>query len=125
MSYWVTISSLLVRYSGTSSLSGCGAITTPAAWTPALRAIPSRRRATSSTSPTRGSFWLAWANPGSMRMASASEMFRTLGTILVMRSTSAKLMSSTRPTSLMAARAPSVPMVMICATCSRPYFSVT
>ena len=32
-------------------------------------------------------------------------------------------MSSTRPTSLIAARAPSVLKVMICATCSRPYFS--
>ena len=42
-----------------------------------------------------------------------------------MRSTSPKPMSSTRPTSLMAARAPRVPKVMICATCSRPYFSVT
>src|SRR5258708_2480644 len=34
-------------------------------------------------------------------------------------------MSRARPTSLIAARAPSVPNVMICATCSRPYFSVT
>ena len=50
---------------------------------------------------------------------------RLVGTSLVMRSTSPKLMSSTRPTSLMAALAPKVPKVMICATCSRPYFSVT
>ena len=32
------------------------------------------------------------------------------------------VMSSARPTSLIAARAPCVPKVMICATCSRPYF---
>ncbi len=87
--------------------------------------MPSSRRAASSTSATRGSFWLACANPGSILMAFSSEMFNTFGTSFVSRSTSAKLISSTRPTSLIAARAPSVPMVTICATCSRPYFSVT
>ena len=41
MSKAVTISSFLVRYSGTSSVSGRGEITTPAACTPALRTRPS------------------------------------------------------------------------------------
>ena len=56
MSNCVTISSRFVLYSGTSSLSGCGEITTPAACTEQLRARPSRRSATFSTSSTRGSF---------------------------------------------------------------------
>ncbi len=50
MSNCVTISSRLVLYSGTSSFSGCGEITTPAACTEQLRARPSRRSATFNTS---------------------------------------------------------------------------
>ena len=46
MSYCVTISSLFVLYSGTSSFSGCGEITTPAACTEQLRARPSSCSAT-------------------------------------------------------------------------------
>ena len=64
MSYCVTISSRFVLYSGTSSFSGCGEITTPAACTEQLRASPSSRSATSSTSSTRGSFLRASAKPG-------------------------------------------------------------
>ena len=58
-------------------------------------------------------------------MASFSVIFSCFGTSFEMRSTSAKLISSTRPTSLIAALAANVPNVMIWATCSRPYFSVT
>ena len=47
-----------------------GEITTPAACTPALRAMPSRRSATSSTSSTRGSLLAASSKPGSFSMAS-------------------------------------------------------
>ena len=85
----LTISSLFVRYSGTSSCNGCGAITTPAACTEALRHIPSILRATSSTSATRWSFFAASPRPGSIFIAWSSVMFSTPGIILVSRSTSA------------------------------------
>ncbi len=52
-------------------------------------------------------------------------MFSVGGIIFAIRSTSAYGISSTRPTSLIAALAAIVPNVMICATFSRPYFSVT
>ena len=48
-----------------------------------------------------------------------------VGTIFARRSTSAYGISIARPTSLMAAFAAIVPKVIICATLSRPYFSVT
>ena len=47
MLYWVVISSLFDLYSGTSSTSGFGAITTPAAWVEAWRERPSSRFAVS------------------------------------------------------------------------------
>ena len=52
-------------------------------------------------------------------------MPRSAGTILAMRSLSAKERSSTRDTSRTTAFAFIVPKVMICATFSRPYFWVT
>ena len=125
ISYWVTISSLFVLYKGTISRSGCGDITTPAACTDALRDMPSSFNATFSTSRTRGSRLASDSKPGSCANASFSLMFNVGGTSLVSLSTSAKVMSSTRPTSFNAALELSVPNVMICATCSRPYFSVT
>jgi len=85
--------------------------------------MPSSRRAASSTSATAG-LLAGLREPRSILMAFSSEMFNTFGTSFVSRSTSAKLISSTAHVLNRRPR-PSVPMVTICATCSRPYFSVT
>ena len=57
MSNWVVMSAVLPLKSGTRSVSGCGEMTTPAAWVEAWRGVPSRRREMSSSSLTLGSFW--------------------------------------------------------------------
>ncbi len=57
MSYWVVRSIVAPLNSGTKLVSGSGAITTPAAWVEAWRVVPSRRRETSISSLTLGSFW--------------------------------------------------------------------
>ncbi len=125
MSKAVTISSFLVLCSGTSSVSGLGEITTPAAWTPELRTMPSSLFAVSINSRIWPSFSMASRSCGESSMAWSSVMLSCVGTILAMRSTSAYGMSMARPTSLIAALAAMVPKVMIWATLSRPYFWVT
>jgi hypothetical protein len=59
MSYWVVRSAVLPlnEARGTNSVSGSGAMTTPAAWVEAWRVVPSRRREMSMSSLTRESFW--------------------------------------------------------------------
>ena len=57
MSYWVVTSPVLLLKRGTRSVRGWGEITTPAAWMEAWRVVPSRRRETSMSSLTFGSFW--------------------------------------------------------------------
>ncbi len=100
-------------------------MTTPAAWTEACRVMPSSRRATASRSRTRGSFFSRSARAGVSLTARSSVISSWLGIRLATRFTSEIGISMTRPTSRTAARAFIVPNVMICATFSRPYFSVT
>ncbi len=57
MSNWVVTSPVLLLNRGTRSVSGSGAITTPAAWVEAWRVVPSRRFEMSMSSLTWGSFW--------------------------------------------------------------------
>ena len=88
MSYAVTISSFFARVMGTSSVSGCGAITTPAACTPAPRTSPSRRMAASISSLISGVESYAWPSCGESFSAASSVMPIVAGTIFAMRSTS-------------------------------------
>ena len=90
MSYWVTISSLLVLQSGTSSFSGTGEITTPAACMPALRAMPSiLQRDIQHFLQTRILLGRVLDGGLLLRCASFSLMLSVVGMSLVMRSTSA------------------------------------
>ena len=57
MSNCVVMSAVLPLKSGTNSVSGRGAITTPAACVEAWRVVPSSRRETSISSLTFASFW--------------------------------------------------------------------
>jgi len=63
-----TISSFLVLCSGTSSVSGLGEITTPAAWTPELRTMPSSLFAVSINSRIWPSFSMASRSCGESSM---------------------------------------------------------
>ena len=125
MAYCVTTSPLAPLDSGTILCRGSGEITTPAACTEAWRDRPSRRRAVSMRCSTRGSCVCNSRSRGSSAMASSSEICRRLGTSLAMRSTSLYGKSRARPTSRRTPFASIEPKVMICATFSAPYFSVT
>ena len=86
--------------------------------------MPSRRKQRSKSSFTSSS-----VSYKSLSSFTSNAFFKvmpnSLGIILAKRFTSGNGISSTRPTSRMTARAASVPKVMICATRSCPYFSVT
>ena len=97
----------------------------PAAWVEAWRERPSRRLEMSSSFSTWGLPTLMAMSSGSFSRAMSSVMPSSSGTSLAMRSVSAKLMPSARPTSRMAALAFMVPKVVIWATRSTPYFSAT
>ncbi len=125
MSYCVVTSSRFVLYSGTTSVSGLGEITTPAACVDAWRASPSSRSATAIKSFSRSSLLIADFNCGASSSASFNSIPSVVGISLAMRSTSPYGMSIARPTSFTAAFAAMVPNVIICATFSRPYFWVT
>src|SRR5438309_47288 len=84
----VTISSFLVLCRGTSSVSGRGEMTTPAACTPALRTRPSSLRAVSSNCRIWLSLSYACCRAGESLMARSSFMLSWFGTILAIRSTS-------------------------------------
>ena len=100
-------------------------MTTPAAWVEAWRVIPSSRRATVSSSLTRGSFCSSSLRAGFSSTALARLMSSAAGISLATLFASASGMSSARATSRTAAFAFIVPNVMICATFSRPYLRVT
>ena len=105
LSHWVTTSSRDVRYSGTISRTGRGAITTPAACTPQCLARPSSRRPTSMRRPTSGLPATASARRGESRSASSRVTPIPSGTNFAIRSVSANDIPITRPTSRMQERA--------------------
>ena len=119
LSFWASL--LEIFWSGTSSSSGRSAITTPAAWVPTCRFMPSSRRAKSSSWATSRSSSAIRRSAGSSLRASSRVMFSRAGTSLLICSTRASGMFSTRPTSLIAALALSVPKVPIWATFASPY----
>ena len=91
MSYWVTISSRFVLYSGTSSFSGSGEITTPAACTEQLRARPSRLQRDIQHLVDARILLRSLVEAGLLLESPPSSlMLSSFGTSLVMRSTSAK-----------------------------------
>ncbi len=110
------------RWSGTMSQSGRSAITTPAAWVPTLRAVPSSRLAYSRS--------LAISGSSSVRRLSAGSSLSCLfeGDVQPGRDQLGDLvdpgqgMFRARPTSLRAALAAIVPKVPIWATLAAPYF---
>ncbi len=87
--------------------------------------MPSRRRATLSSSRTRSSFCSISLSAGFCSSAFSSVMSSAAGTALATLSASAYGISMTRATSRTTARAFMVPKVMIWATFSRPYLRVT
>ena len=124
LSYCVTKPSSLEFCTGTYSSNGTAEITTPAAWVEEFLAMPSKRKQRSNSSFTDASL-----SYRSLSSFTSKDFFKvipsSLGIILANRFTSGKGISSTRPTSRITARAASVPKVIICATRSCPYFSVT
>ena len=111
--------------SGTTSISGCAPITTPAAWIESCRVSPSSGRARSTTSRVIGSASYDSLSGWPFFSDASSVCPGPSGIIFAIRSTVPYGISSTRPASRTAARAAIVPNVMICATRSRPYFSAT
>ncbi len=95
-------------------------MTTPAAWVPLCRTIPSSCRADSITSLTVSSSAMRF-NSGTCWSASDSFAPGTFGIRSAIREVSPKLIPRTRPTSRTAIFAPIVPKVMICATARSPY----
>ena len=91
MSNWVVMPSALPLNDarGRYSVSGRGAITTPAAWVDACRVVPSSRREMSISSLTFGSFWYASWRAGDSASALSSVIFRSKGIIFAILSTSA------------------------------------
>ena len=87
--------------------------------------MPSSRCAIVSSSLTRSSFCCISLSAGLSASAFSSVMSSAGGTAFATLSASAYGMSITRATSRTTARAFIVPNVMIWATFSRPYFSVT
>ena len=109
---------------GTSSISGFGAITTPAAWVPLLRGRPSTLLAMSIMRFTSGS--LSYMARRSLVCSALSRVIpSSRGTALATRSVFGRLMPRARPTSRTAARACNVPKVMISDTWSAPYLRIT
>jgi hypothetical protein len=110
------------------SVSGRSAITTAAAWIEALRTIPSSPFATSTIWAALGSFSIsAFSGCPAARHSSklgARPMIGS-GISFASRSPIAYSCPSTRAASRVAARGFILPNVMICATDSLPYFSVT
>ncbi len=107
---------------GMYSLSGPGAITTPAAWTEACREIPSIRLASMMQRSYCGLVFTSSRNSGTLLIASSivSAKAGPDGISLVSLSASPGGMRRRRATSFTAARAFSVPKVMICPTLARP-----
>ena len=134
-SYWVTSISSPVSLSfavltGTTSEISYRPMMTPQAWTPVLRTFPSSICAYFSVSRTNGSGPVAASfNSGTYSIASFSLNFFMSGilsgTNFAKRFASARGTFCTRATSLMADFVAIVPYVIICATRSAPYFSVT
>ena len=125
MSHWVTVSLFLPLYSGTYSVMAVSETTTPAAWVEAWRASPSRRRETSMRRATRASEPMRTLSSGSRTRALSMVILSSSGMSLAMRSVSPKVMPRARPTSRTTALAFMVPNVVIWATASSPYRSVT
>ena len=113
---WVVSSSFAETATGINSWRGSGEITTPAAWTDECRAQPSSRRAISISSLTWGFEAISFLSSGTCSRAREMLTLRPRtggGMSFEILSTSAKGISSARPTSLMAAFEASVPKVMI------------
>ncbi len=112
------------RYSGTSSISGRSPITTPAAWVLAWRYRPSSCSAISSSRAHalvgRRASRCSRGSP-SIACCSVTGLAGLLGISSATLLTCPNGSPSTRPTSRTAARACSLPNVMICATRSAPY----
>ena len=120
----VSISAASSSCSGTRSISGFGAITTPAAWVPLLRGNPSTLLAISMIRFTSGS--LSYIARSSLDCNALSSVIpSSRGTALATRSVFGRLMPSARPTSRTAALACRVPKVMIRDTWSAPYLRIT
>ena len=110
------------------SVSGRSEITTAAAWIDALRAIPSSPRATSTICFAVGSraYSAASAAPGCRHSSKlGGRPMIGSGISFASRSPAPYSWPSTRAASRVAARGNILPKVMICATRSAPYFSVT
>ncbi len=118
---WVTISwSGPFCWSGTTSVSGCAPITTPAAWIESWRTSPSSGRARSTISFVTGSVSYASRSSSPVLRHASSVCPGPSGISFATLSTEPYGISSTRPASRTAARAAIVPNVMIWATRSRP-----
>jgi hypothetical protein len=115
-------------WSGTMSVNGRSEMTTAAAWIDALRTIPSRPWATSTIcfAVASRATSLASSVPGA-RQSSKLGGRPCWGSGMSFASLSPIAYSwpSTRAASRVAARGNILPKVMICATRSAPYFSVT
>ena len=110
------------------SVSGRSAITTAAAWIDALRTIPSSPCATSTICAAAGSREISAARsaPGAgSRRSSAGGPAAGRGSASPAGRRSPYSWPSTRAASRVAARGNILPNVMIWATRSAPYFSVT
>ena len=110
------------------SVSGRSAITTAAAWIDALRTIPSSPCATSTICLATGSRATSAARsaPGCMQSSKlGGRPCCGSGISFASLSPTAYSCPSTRAASRVAARGNILPKVMICATRSAPYFSVT
>ena len=134
-SYWVTnisspVSLSLAVLTGTTSEMSYRPMMTPHACTPVLRTFPSNICAYFKVSRIKGSRPVAASfSSGTYSIASFNLNFFMSGilsgTNFANRFDSARGSFSTRATSLMADLVAIVPYVMICATRSAPYFSVT
>ena len=116
----------VTRQSGTYSVSGLSAMTTAAACVPTLRASPFELAGeVDSFADLRVAVVLLLQLGALLRALRRARCPSVSGTIAVSWLTRSSGTSSTRPTSLIAALAASVPNVPIWATFSSPYFSLT